>query len=392
LPKALIVPPVFVLLLFLVGCGAAPPQFVANTEGREPATVPPEQAQEIAQTLESLFGTPDEPRVPPGVPLKLDLLQAAAGPVGGDAAGNGRGLFRRHCVACHGLTGDGTGPTAISVSPPYPRDFRRGIFKYSSTRGGAKPLTEDLRRTLLRGIPGTAMPSFIHLKDGPGEELDAVLEYVKYLAIRGETESYLFRAVVDDEDPSALEPQNVLDDAVLPLVRSWALVEEDRATWVVVPPPPPPTENPQDLADSIAQGRALYLTAEAQCSKCHGREGDGKGDETEIYDDWNKPKKGLTPEETAALARRFTLPIEQLRPRDFRQGIFHGGSSPADLYRRIAVGIKGTPMPGLLGAPGAPNLVKPEEIWHLVNFVRSKAQGIEEAQLREQAQRQTKRP
>ena len=40
-----------------------------------------------------------------------------------------RGLYRQHCVHCHGITGDGAGPTAQFLMP-YPRDFRTGEFKF----------------------------------------------------------------------------------------------------------------------------------------------------------------------------------------------------------------------------------------------------------------------
>lgn len=361
------------------GCSSPPPSFVLDTEGREPGSVKPDQAKAVVKTLQKFFGTPDAPKAPEEAKFKIELLASAAGPIGGDAQGNQRGLFRRHCVTCHGISGDGAGPTAISISPPYPRDFRSGVFKYTSTRAG-KPLASNLRRTLLRGIPGTGMPSFAQLQP---EELDALIEYVRYLSIRGETELHLLRAVVDDDDPLALETDYVLRDGVMPAANSWAEPEADPGRWVISPPSQP-TLVSSSLADSIVQGRALYATKETQCVKCHGPDGDGKGEETELYDDWNKPKKGVTPEQTAELAKRYTLPIEKLRPRDFRQGIFHGGANPADLYLRIAGGIKGTPMPGLLGAPGSPDVVKPEEIWHIVSFVRALADGTDENELRRQ--------
>ena len=49
--------------------------------------------------------------------------------------------------------------------------------------------------------------------------------------------------------------------------------------------------------------------------------------------------------------------------RDFRLGLFRGGSEPERIYRRIAEGIDGTPMPAAA--------IPTEDIWHLVNFVRS---------------------
>jgi mono/diheme cytochrome c family protein len=115
----------------------------------------------------------------------------------------------------------------------------------------------------------------------------------------------------------------------------------------------------------------MFASKEAQCTKCHGREGDGAGEEGEIYDDWNKPKKGDTPELSLELAERFTLPLQRLRPRDFRQGAFHGGSAPEDLYLRIYLGIPGTPMPAAGGGPGVPAALSPGQIWDVVSFVRS---------------------
>jgi hypothetical protein len=52
-------------------------------------------------------------------------------------------------------------------------------------------------------------------------------------------------------------------------------------------------------------------------------------------------------------------------PRNLRQGIYRGGRRPLDLYYRIHAGINGAPMPAAAGT------VSPEEIWHIVNYVRS---------------------
>ena len=358
-------------LLAVAGCGNPPPQFALNLEGRRPESVSPVEREAVVKALKDLFGTPNEPKVPAGADRKAELLAQAAGPVGGDAAGNQRGLFRRHCVTCHGISGAGAGPTA-AVLDPYPRDYRLGLFKYTSTRGGARPIGEDLHRTLLRGLPGTAMPSFLQLRS---EEIAALVEYVKYLSLRGQTERYLLDLVVDGDEPLPLSMESVVEDGVAPLAGLWAEPDQRPTEWVVVPPPRPPIATPAQLADSVALGRARYAAKEVQCAKCHGADGSGPGERTELYDDWNKAKKGETPEQTAALAPRFTLPIQRLRPRDFRQGVFRGGSRPEDLYLRICVGIKGTPMPGTGAAPGVEAVLAPEEIWHLVHFIRSLAAG-----------------
>jgi mono/diheme cytochrome c family protein len=313
-----------------------------------------------------MFGTPDEPRVPEGVRLDLDLLKAAAGPVAGDALGRQRGLYRQHCATCHGISGSGTGPTAQLLNP-YPRDFRNGVFKYTSTLAGNKPARDDLRKVLRRGVRGTAMPSFVQL---PDEEIEALIEYVKYLSIRGETELYLLRLVVDEDEYLPLDSMSrelVLEEGAQAASDMWDMAEEA----VIQPPAPPPTDTPDRLAASVALGHKLYLSKDSQCAQCHGPNGYGDGEQNELYDDWNKPKKGLTPEQTEQLARRYTLPIQQLRPRNFHEGTYRGGNGPLDLYYRIYAGIKGTPMPAAGPSPGVKGVLTPDEIWHVVNYIRS---------------------
>jgi mono/diheme cytochrome c family protein len=349
------------LALSMTGCNGDPPQFRLNFEGRDADKISLAQKQAIAQTLTELFGTPDEPRVPEGAELDIELLKAAAGPAAGDATGRQRGLYRQHCVACHGISGDGAGPTAALLTP-YPRDFRNGLFKWISTVAGAKPTRDDLERTLRRGVPGTAMPSFVRL---PDDEIQALIEYVRYLSIRGETELYLVRLVVDEDEYLPLNVDWVIEDGLLPAAQSWQRVERDPGRWLIQPPPEPPMD-----AASIELGRELYASKDAQCVKCHGPEGRGDGEETEIYDDWNKPKKGVTPEQTKEMARLFTLPIQKLRARDFREGTFRGGSRPVDLYYRVDAGIPGTPMPAAGPAGGTQGVLTPEEIWYVVHYIR----------------------
>jgi mono/diheme cytochrome c family protein len=218
------------------------------------------------------------------------------------------------------------------------------------------------------------MPSFIEL---PQEEIDAVIEYVKYLSIRGETERYVIQLVVDEDEYLPLgvtAMELILEDSVLWAAESWELPEKYPEEHVVSPPPRPPVDTPELLAASIARGRELYADKDAQCVKCHGPDGAGDGEDDELYDDWNKPKLGVTPEQTEELGRLFTLPVQRLRARDFREGAFRGGGRPEDLYWRIHVGLKGTPMPAAGPAPGVKGPLSPEEIWDVVNYVRSLAE------------------
>jgi hypothetical protein len=41
------------------------------------------------------------------------------------------------------------------------------------------------------------------------------------------------------------------------------------------------------------------------------------------------------------------------------------------LYYRIHAGIKGTPMPAAGPSLGVKGVLTPEEIWHVVNYIRS---------------------
>src|SRR4029079_15094507 len=150
-------------------------------------------------TMQALFGTPDEPAFPaiegvePGKIVTVSRLKLAAGPVGSDEKGASQGLYREHCAHCHGITGDGAGPTAAFLNP-YPRDYRKGQFKFKSTPVGQKPTHADLKKIVLEGIPGTAQPSFKLL---PELEVEALIEYVKYLSIRGEVERELLNLTTE---------------------------------------------------------------------------------------------------------------------------------------------------------------------------------------------------
>ena len=354
------------LLAMLVGCAPEGPSFRLNTEGYDPAEISLAQRERIGSLLGRIFGTPDKPVVPDEAGLRLNLLQTAAGPIRTAAAGHPAGLYRQHCAACHGITGEGAGPTA-AVQYPYPRDFRRGLYKYTSTDRGMKPFLGDarqmgdLQRIVRNGIPATAMPRFDRLADA---QIDALVEYIRYLSIRGETETWLLQEVVVGDDLS-IRRSDVLEDAVVPTAALWSIAQE-----MVLPEADALQHAPTEaLAASIERGRVHYRGKNAQCKQCHGLEGRGDGDQTELYDNWNRPKKRATPEQTAKLAGRFLLGIQELRPRDFTKGIFRGGDRPIDLYWRVYVGIKGTPMPST-GSDGA---LTPEQIWDVVNYIRSRS-------------------
>jgi mono/diheme cytochrome c family protein len=352
----------------LVKMGHKPEDFYARGDDEQKKNY--ERLEFLSSALYAAFGSPDEPYLfteaqwNPEEKKGLDLrkIMLASGPYGGSGDGKQRGLFRQHCAHCHGVTGDGAGPTAAFLTP-YPRDYRQGVFKFKSTERNSKPTTDDLKRILQEGIPGTAMPSFLLL---PNDEIEALVEYVKYLAVRGQAETNMAIDLFSNEEDIEKNKGVIVENYIQPVIDSWAAAEEQ----VVNPPARSESQTPQDLRESIAKGRELFFKKESQCTKCHGPTGlgdgnDGAPEKDQLFDDWNKEKKR---EELAY----WLLPKQDLRPRDLRMGIYRGGRRPLDIFRRIHQGIPGTPMPaGGRDEKNPAGALTPEEIWSLVDYVRS---------------------
>ena len=198
------------LMAVAVQVGCTPePQFRANNlewykqeklAGLEDGThFEPVHFQDVSDIMTAWFGTPDRPffplisgeEDPASALVSAKWLVESAGAVSSDRVDKHQGLYREHCAHCHGISGDGAGPTASFLNP-YPRDFRLSKFKFKSTPTGTPPTKDDLKKILRNGIPGTAMPSFRLLKD---DELEALSDYVTYLSVRGSVERFLIASV-----------------------------------------------------------------------------------------------------------------------------------------------------------------------------------------------------
>ena len=359
-------------------------------------------SEDTTAAVEAWFGTPERPIWPPmQMPKQMsaqmpeqmfsdeakalvdpDHLVRAAGRVYSDQDNRHFGLFNEHCVTCHGVSGGGDGP-ASQLQNPYPRDFRPGVFKWKSTSLGAKPTRDDLRRILVAGAPGSAMPSFAQLSE---EDLEALVDYVIFLSVRGEFERRMIGGAVDELGYEESRPESEL--SLLSLTKGDTETDAvdyaaETLDWIVeswVGADDKVIEVPEETAEdseSIRRGRDLFHGRIANCAGCHGKD----GNPVEIaldYDDWTKEftsRLSITPTDREAVRpfRKAGAPRpRQIVPRRLSLGVHRGGGDPETLYRRIVTGIAGTPMPAvaIVDEPSGLGLTS-SQVWDLVHYVRS---------------------
>jgi mono/diheme cytochrome c family protein len=135
----------------------------------------------------------------------------------------------------------------------------------------------------------------------------------------------------------ALTPQNRVD--LVAYVKSFSprWSTEQPGAPLSIPPEPKVT------AEGILHGRQVFQ--DMQCWKCHGPTGHGDGPSAStLTDSKDNP----------------------IRPYNFSQGTrFMCGTTNRDLYRIFMTGLDGSPMPSFA------DLIKPEDAWDLVHFLRT---------------------
>lgn len=229
--------------------------------------------------------------------------------------------YRRYCIGCHGEAGDGKGPAARFLFPP-PRDFTRGLYKFTTTPGGSLPTEDDLLRTITRGLRGTAMPSFRLLSRA---EKRALLGTIKRFYVEWET-TPPSSPVTLHANPFDMDP-----------------------------------EFREEVEEAVRRGEEIYH-AKAECWKCHpvyvrGERLEEIARKHQVaFDQRENPDEGVLKEDSWG---------QMIPPPDFRTMKLKSVFGLDDLYRVIAAGVGGTAMPTWVESLGV------EELWALTLYVWS---------------------
>ena len=184
---------------------------------------------------------------------------------------------------------------------PKPRDFTTGTFKFRSTTGGANSLPSD-EDLFITLSHGLWGTAMPPWYEISAQERLAVIQYIKTFSERWKTER-----------PAAA---------------------------IQIP------EEPAVTLDSIARGKQQFETV---CAACHGIGGLGDGVPPGTFSDvWGNP---LNP-------ANFTLPAGA------HGGVKLGHDGP-HIFRTIAAGVGGTPMPAFADS------FTPAQTWDIVHYVQS---------------------
>lgn len=150
---------------------------------------------------------------------------------------NGKKIYEKKCVWCHGKNGDGKGPAGSGafLNPP-PRDFTSGMYKFKTTPfDEILPNDDDIFRMIADGMPDSSMPAWKDiLKE---KEMWDIVEYIKTFA--GFTG----------------KPAKQIDFS----------------------------KQVKTSKESIERGKKLFND---RCSECHGEEGRGDAGK-KLKDDWD---------------------------------------------------------------------------------------------------------
>lgn len=255
--------------------------------------------------------------------------------VDGKTLNMGYVAYTRYCYACHGVDGDGKGPSSYGLRPP-PRDFTKGIFKFARLRSSDElPHDDDLARIVKGGLHGTAMLPW----DISEIELAQVIQYIKTFAPKKWE-----KKKKNGEPVPTLEPFEPTKDP-------WAGKE----------------------AEGILRGKELYHLR-AECMNCHP----GYDTKENLYKlsveaekkepDKFKALSGFRDDLYNPVAKDSPEYGVKILPPDFLLNPVRSikdESRAVDLYRLISYGVYPI-MPAWKGAG-----LSDSDIWALAHYVKS---------------------
>jgi mono/diheme cytochrome c family protein len=301
--------------------------------------------------------------------LKLDDATLARGSI----------VYRRWCMQCHGQSGAGEPAQAIDNGPA-PRDYRQGIFKYTTAfpppslpkKGlGAvgKARRTDLLRTVRNGIDGTIMPAFPALT---GAELEDVVSYVIHLSVRGETEFATLAKITNLAKLTDVDPDYVGGELDWLFVQNqlWVLLNWGVAAKHPIPVPPEQFATGPERIRSALRGYRLYNDLDPKyenqtdpklkfgCASCHA--------------DYGRTRQ-----------LKWDAWATVVQPRNLTLGVFRGGRRGEDLYARLYGGIAPSGMTAFQdqlakAPPGTPN-----PLWDIVHFVQALSDPADRRRMKE---------
>ncbi len=210
-------------------------------------------------------------------------------------------LYQTYCANCHGANGDGFGRAAGNLFPP-PRRFRDEPMRMISCKNGVAS-EADIARSIRRGLPGTSMPAFTQLSEAQVASLVEVLRQFMVLGLRER-----FR----NEFPF----DHGLDSLAEAL---WVEARSKAGEPIAVP-------SLSNFAGSAARGLKVFRGA--GCVGCHEVPGEVNRVRTRLFDSLGRP----------------------LHAPNLGLDAFHGDDEASEIYKRITLGIPGTPHPALAPA------------------------------------------
>ena len=210
----------------------------------------------------------------------------------------GNALYQTNCANCHGINGDGFGRAASNLFPP-PRRFRDEPMRMISSKNGVAS-DADIAHSIRRGLSGTSMPAFKQFSDS---ELTSLVGVLREFMVSGLLARFKNAFPSDEGTDSLAESQ-------------WVMARSQASEPIAIP-------DLSNMAGLAVRGR--IIVREAGCVGCHEVSGEANRVKNRLFDSLGRP----------------------VHPPNLGLDAFHGGDEPEAIYKRITLGIPGTPHPAL---------------------------------------------